>query len=361
MKDCICKVMIFIGLFISLPPQALSIGMPYGEYGRGSGIVWSDSVNDSYSSPQGWSYSSIIDQSCFFFNIRYSSGGAFNSSSATVTSSDGKYTGLRIAQDVIFVVKSANVNVSGGGATSGGASFDINGNTTSTGGGKIQVAPYRYCVTASNNNQLPSKINAGRTISFNGGIAIYVGPEALPGTYNVPALFAGLYTDPGVPLSTAGSITIMKDPFNCSISVPSTVDFGSITGKGDGWVPVASKDSTLKINCNSKSADRIATATISFTGGPLYYNRNEMLEMTTDGSYGVGILNGRYGQGNQSNCSSVNSNNADAVKFDGLVSKTLDLNVGTNEIPITWTVCRRGDVTRYGNTSAQATANINWD
>lgn len=360
MKNCIYNVMSFIGLFILLPSQALSIGVPSGIYSPGSGIIWSDSVNDSYSSPTGWFYSTIVDQSCFFFNIRYSNGDAFNSSSNTFTSSDGKYTGLKIAEDIIFVVNNANVNVSGGGGASGGANFDINGNTIATGSGIIQKLPNTYCVTAPANNTLPNKINAGRKISFNGNVAIYVGPNAAFGTYNVPAVFAGLYTEPGVPLSAAGSITI-KNVLECSISAPPTIDFGQVDGKGDGWVPVANRDSILKIDCSSELAGLKKSANVSFTAGPLYYNRSELLEMTTDGSYGVGILNGRYGQGNISSCSASNTNSPDAVKFNGTVSKTLELNIGTNEIPITWTLCRRGDTVRYGNTSAQATVNVNWN
>jgi len=160
---------------------------------------------------------------------------------------------------------------------------------------------------------------------------------------------------------TGVTYTVTRPKITCTVSATPTIDFGQVDAKGDNWVPIANRDSILNVNCSGESASTKATATISFTASPLYYNRAEMLEMTTDGSYGVGILNGRYGQGNISNCSSANSNNADAIKFDGTVSKTLELNVGTNEIPITWTVCRRGDIQRYGNTSAQATVNVNWD
>lgn len=361
MKNYIYNAISFISLFILLLPKALSIGSPSGTYSLGSGIAWSDSINDSYTSTESMLYTTIKGQSCFFFNIRYSGGGVFNDSSYTVTSSDGKYTGLRIAEDIIFVVHNATVNTSGGGGVSGGANFDISGNTIATGSAIIQFSPYTYCATVPRDNTLPQTVSAGREISFNGNVSIYVGPNAVPGTYDVQGVFAGLYRSQGVPLSTAGSITIIKPKLSCSIAVPPTVDFRGVGAKGDGWVPIANEDSILNVNCSSDSSDAKATAAISFTASPLYYGRSEMLEMTTDGSYGVGILNGRYGQGNISTCSSSNSNNADAVKFDGTVSKTLELSVGTNQIPITWTLCRRGDTQRYGDTSAQATVNVNWD
>lgn len=191
---------------------------------------------------------------------------------------------------------------------------------------------------------------------------LYLSADVLPGDYN----FSGNidivdYESPESRYSRIiSNISFTTSTFECVISPPPTVNFGQVIAKGDGWVSIGNQDSLLNVNCISDSAGTKRTAAISFSGSQLYYNRAEMLELKTNDT-SVGIINGRYGKSNVSDCGNLNSERADAVKFDGTVSKTLELGVGTNQVPITWTICRRGDAQRYGDTSAQATVNISWD
>lgn len=285
------------------------------------------------------------------------------------TTIDG-YTGYEISPGVLFVIYSGTLSgyrgFSGSGVINYSYTFSASGILSPS---TDTESP--WCADPRRTNSLGYVDMAAPWGETTGSIrtGIYVSSSVnFNSSVSVPSFYVnrGRATNtaqPGPLVKGSGvTYTVAKPKLACTTSAPPTIDFGQVPAKGDGWVPLASKDSILQINCNGDSADAKATADISFTASPLFYGRSEVLEMMSlDRLTGIGLLNGRYGRGNQSNCSGENSDNADAIKFNGTISKTLDLNVGTNEIPITWTVCRRGDVQRFGSVSAQATANINWD
>ena len=201
-------------------------------------------------------------------------------------------------------------------------------------------------------------ISAGDVFEFSasGEVVISIDPSVPSGkNITIPNIWlAGVLR--GTEISNTSIITIKRPISECTVSAPPLVDFGEVQGSGQGWTAIAHAETQVAINCIGEGNARIA-----FQAGPLFYTRSEVLELTTNGSYGVGLLYGMYGSGNVSSCSGKNSNDASAIKFDGTVSKTLTLYDGLNNVPITWTVCRRGDLTRFGATSAQATMNLDWD
>lgn len=290
-----------------------------------------------------------------------------------VTTIDG-YTGIEVANGIVLVP--ININASGSGEYTDNSGNKKTFNTSETSNEKglrsktgTYSNPNIWCSTLQPvDSSYTGVINVTRTSGGSVNWGIYASNTAASGVYNIPDVFIGTNYINGNDSVSFGpsklnrsSISIWR-PLECNIYIPnSTVNFGSIDASGDGWAPLKSQNLTLQINCTGGIENTTTSGTISFTGNPLYYGRSEKLELTTDGSYGVGVLNGRYGLDKQSICSPDNTNDIDAIKFDGTTSKTLNLKAGQNEIPITWTVCRRGDIKRYGVTSAKVTVNINWD
>ena len=289
---------------------------------------------------------------------------------------DGYY-GIIIAEGIVAVLDGYS-NVSSqlynGNTEVVNVNFSFNSNPIPAGQNSPTEIAYSEASSVYRINVSYSKVGNDATGQYDASASviggIYIGSSAKSGTYSYPSI----EVLPGTGRSlnyqktvlspfgeAAGSFKYQAAALECTISTPPTVDFGKVPAKGDGWVAVGNQESLVKINCNSDDPNGVTEASISFTGGPLYYNRKEMLELMTDGSSGVGILNGRYGSGNISSCSSNNSGDSSAVTFNGSVSKTLEIKVGTNEVPITWTLCRRGDTQMYGDVSAQATMNLNWD
>lgn len=329
---------------------AIEKGATFKKGGSEGKYVWTESVNMA-----GRATQSCHSTQEYYYSLAwpaYEMGGY---------SSDGVY-GAVVAEDIIITMR-GTVDLTGAYPLILTYSDRAPPTVAGENAGKAVVNPATGAWAVG--SILPQQYTwpANRASSGEVTMGLYVGKNALPGKYILPFMGVSVACSVSAAIASDGAtvIQIIKPDFQCAVSAPSTIDFGQVPAKGDGWVPVASEDSTLQINCNSDTATR-ATGTISFTGSPLYYNHSEALEiMTLDGLTGVGIVHGRYGRGNQSICSPNDTGDADAVTFQGKVSKTLDLNLGTNEIPITWTLCRRGDAQRFGNVSAQATAIIDWD
>lgn len=368
MKYYFYKLIGSICFFLLGQPQALSLGEPSGKYDIGDGLVWSNTVNDTYNSPTGWTYSTLTYQSCFVFNIRSSDNNfAFNRASETEKSSDGKYTGLKIAKDILFIVKDATVNTYGGGANNGGAKFDTYGNTTATGSASIQSAPFTYCATAYN---FPSKIGS-RSLSFNGTVAIYVGPNAQPGRYNIPAFYAGLYDQQGVPLSSAGYITIKNNQLSCSISTPPKIDFGKVnvwdwegntsgTPGGNRKDVLGVVDGNFSINCTGDN-DVVTPAKLTLTGTLQTYSNDLKMTMDATGEVAPATIRASI-KSIYSPCSASGINfgtggqtpPANEVDLGGFTT-------GSHQVPYRFSLCALGKGFKSGAASASATITIDWE
>jgi hypothetical protein len=289
-------------------------------------------------------------------------------------SSDGAAYGFILAPDIILVIDgTASVNAQsaiGQDGTIGGWTVNYSGKALPTVTGSGNNLPQVFTASPGQGDHYwgvgPLNDDQNHWLSitprFYGNSSVYLGPKAKAGVLTIPNTISMEIVDGSkLNIIEAGTtIEIKKPEIACTVSSPPVIDFGQVSAKGDGWIAIGVQESLVQINC-SGSEEFLYNGSISFTASPLYYGRSEMLELTTDGSSGVGILKGNYGINNVSACSSGNSNSDSAVKFNGSVSKTLDLAAGLNEVPITWTICRRGDVQGVGYTSAQATMNLNWD
>ncbi|MEQ5127759.1 hypothetical protein ABN225_13270 [Providencia alcalifaciens] len=371
MKYYFYKLIGSIFFFLLGQPQALSLSGPSGEYDIGGGLVWSDAVNDTYRSATGWGYQTLMDQSCFAFNIRSADNNSvFNSASTTYTSSDGKYTGLKIAEDILFIVKDATANTYGGGGDNGGATFNSYGKTTATGRAVIQKSPFTYCVTGTSYTSFPNPMGAGRSLSFNGTVAIYVGPNAQPGKYSVPAFYAGLYMETGIPLSSAGFITV-KTPLSCSISTPPKIDFGKVnvwdwegntsgTPGGNRKDVLGVVDGNFSINCTGNN-DVATPAKLTLKG--VVHNYSNDLKMTMDATGEVAPATVR------ASIKSINSACSSSGKSFGPGDTTPpanevdlgELSVGQKLVPYRFSLCALGEGFKSGTASATATVTIDWE
>ena len=369
MKHYFYKLIGSICFFLLGQPYALSLSGASGEYDVGEGLVWSDAVNDTYRSATGWGYQTLMGQSCFAFNIRSADDNSiWNSASTTYTSSDGKYTGLKIAEDILFIVKDATVNTYGGG-DNGGATFNSYGKTTATGSAVIQNSPFTYCVTGTSYNSFPNPMGAGRSISFNGMVAIYVGPNAQPGKYSIPAFYAGLYMEPGIPLSSAGYITV-KTRLSCSVSAPPKIDFGKVniwewegntsgTPGGKFGDVLGVVEGNFTINCTGDGNTR-ASATLTLDGAKGRYTDD--LKVTMDATGEEAPASVRVTIKNLSPpCSSGVSWGPVSGKPNANVVKLDDLVPGTSQVPYRFSLCSTGQGFKGGAASASATIKLDWE
>ncbi|HHR6023064.1 hypothetical protein [Providencia alcalifaciens] len=371
MKHYFYKLIGSICFFLLGQPYALSLSGASGEYDVGEGLVWSDAVNDTYRSATGWGYQTLMGQSCFAFNIRSADDNSiWNSASTTYTSSDGKYTGLKIAEDILFIVKDATVNTYGGGGDNGGATFNSYGKTTATGSAVIQNSPFTYCVTGTSYNSFPNPMGAGRSISFNGMVAIYVGPNAQPGKYSIPAFYAGLYMEPGIPLSSAGFITV-KTRLSCSISTPPKIDFGKVniwewegntsgTPGGNRKDVLGSIDGNFTINCTG-SADAHTPAKLTLNGTTQTYSNDLKMTMDATGEIAPATIRASI-KSIYAPChtSGINFGTGNLTPPANEVNLG-ELTVGQHLIPYRFSLCALGQGFKSGAASASATVTIDWE
>ncbi|WP_272689428.1 hypothetical protein [Providencia sp. PROV033] len=370
MKHYFYKLIGSICFFLLGQPYALSLSGASGEYGVGEGLVWSDAVNDTYRSATGWGYQTIMSQSCFAFNIRSADDNSiWNSASTTYTSSDGKYTGLKIAEDILFIVKDATVNTYGGGGDNGGATFNSYGKTTATGSAVIQNSPFTYCVTGTSYNSFPNPMGAGRSISFNGMVAIYVGPNAQPGKYSIPAFYAGLYKEPGITLSSAGFITV-KTRLSCSVSAPPKIDFGKVniwewegntsgTPGGKFGDVLGVVEGNFTINCTGDGNTR-ASATLTLDGAKGRYTDDLKVTMDATGEEAPASVRVTI-KDLSPPCSSGVSWGPVSSKPTANVVKLDDLAPGTSQVPYRFSLCSTGQGFKGGAASASATIKLDWE
>lgn len=371
MKYYFYKLIGSICFFLLGQPHALSLSGPSGEYDVGGGLVWSNTVNDTYRSATGWGYQTLMNQSCFAFNIRSADNNSiFNSASTTYTSSDGTYTGLKIAEDILFIVKDATVNTSGGGGSNGGATFNSYGKTTATGSAVIQSSPFTYCVTGTSYNNFPNPMGAGRSLSFNGMIAIYVGPNAQPGQYSIPAFYAGLYMETGVPLSSAGYITV-KNPLSCSISTPPKIDFGKVnvwdwegntsgTPGGNRKDVLGVVDGNFSINCTGNN-DVLTPVKLTLKGDTQGYANDLKMTMDATGEVAPATIRASI-KSIYSACSNSGTYfNSGTAAEAGNVVDLGNLTVGSHQVPYRFSLCALGQGFKIGAASATATVTIDWE
>ena len=213
-------------------------------------------------------------------------------------------------------------------------------------------------------------MGAGRSLSFNGTVAIYVGPNAQPGKYSVPAFYAGLYMETGIPLSSAGFITV-KTPLSCSISTPPKIDFGKVnvwewegntsgTPGGNRKDVLGVVDGNLSINCTGDN-NVVTPAKLTLKGNTQGYANDLKMTMDATGEVAPATIRASI----KSIYSACSSNgiyfNSGTNPEPGNVVDLGGLTVGSHQVPYRFSLCALGEGFKSGAASATATVTIDWE
>ena len=289
-----------------------------------------------------------------------------------VTSIDG-YSGIQISSGVILVPM--NLSVSGAGTFSNfnnqNENKSYNSTITSNSQGirsaiGTQSNPNLWCGTLQNINETYTHVR-GNVFTSSGSVSwgVYASTTAKAGTYSIPAIFTGvsiinaLKDSQWFPSKLNGSSIIVTKPLECSISSPTTIDFGivNITGVSNNSL-LGTKMQGLNIVCFSEDPNAVTEKVrVSFIGEyeSTYWGR---LNIKNKAGKAMGYIRGRYlNDGGSCSADTVNE-----VGFNGINGIKIINNVraGTLPIPITWSLCSNGSGL-LGEGTGKATVNIDWD
>ncbi|MGG4610028.1 hypothetical protein [Providencia sp. Me31A] len=370
-KTSILKKKYYIAMLIISFSGAASaaVTIPNGPYAVEGGIVWSGTLNESLSSadatwqdgtpasPSGefqynaaslWaSYFGVGQQGPYIWDCR--STGQLN----LAKSSDGLYTGIRLADDVLLVLSGKATGVLG--SYSGSGTWSEQGDFVSS---SLPSQSVSWCAAATaSTNYTASNSSA----NFNGKVSLYVGKNARPGTVTIPniLLFKGFANAVAARRTLVSTSTVqIFQPRKCTVNTDNTIIFPpvDVTSTVDGQV-LANKTGNLTINCNDTSN---APVTVEIQGPRGRYTDSMALTMT-DGTNAPAEVRGFIGTGIPltGQCNGRLEGHYGVVFFvpnGGLEKKSLK--PGTNNY--NWVLCSMG-IYKTGQAKATAKMIVSWD
>ncbi|MEM8325637.1 hypothetical protein Q4S25_20485, partial [Morganella morganii] len=285
------------------------------------------------------------------------------------------YEGIQVVDGVILVPM--NLNVSGSGIYEDASGNKETFNTTETSNGNgvrnqtgIHSNPNVWCSTLQPLGTPYTRVISGtRTSTGSVNWGVYVSNTVASGTYDIRDIFIGAnYINAQQinfnPSNLNGSSISVWRPLECSISPPSTVNFGTVnvTTATNNDVLTYSNDE-LTINC---SGDNYAEATVSITGTTGRYS--DTLKMTWLDSNNINStpaeIRGFIGYPLPAGeCNGTSNGYTNTIIFDTNLNKKISigkLSSGSNTVPYSFSLCSNGNFTT-GAATANATINVNWD
>jgi hypothetical protein len=295
----------------------------------------------------------------------------------TVTNIDG-YSGILITSGVLLVPTnmsfSSTMKNSSSKEKTGILTTDEFGNRSVSGGDSAMFSPNRWCSTIFSNASKMSSTIYSNTGSGSVDWAVYVSPTATAGTYTIPTVYwarAALYGNNGTSYSSSSvnsnSVKVVN-PMKCSISQPSTIEFGEInlTGSVDEQVMAYSGKKNLVVNCTDGYSN---PATISVTGEKgRYTDTLKMTMVDAPAEPAPAEIRGFIGRGaanwpGSGICDTSKSYDGYIV-FDSSSNQQIALDnnllTGVNKIPYSFTLCSTAG-TNTGAATATATINLTWN
>ncbi|WP_127959569.1 hypothetical protein [Serratia microhaemolytica] len=343
---------------------------PTGSFAPGSGFVWSTSVVGSWTGttsptlglPSADPWGGMITDN-FLSTINVCMNPALFG-----TSSDGVFSGLVLAPDVILGMSSGTIqgeywvsNINNGTHvtyTSSG-SWSSNGNLVTS---SLTTTP--WCLGTQQHSLGPG-YGAVRTSShrgtMSGVMSLYIGPLAPLGNINSPRLGHSARsrssTPPVTQLIPASQFTITL-PTDCTVGFQdNNVSFGAVTHLQADKQILATYSSQLTIQCNTindgGSGTGQTTLQLAFSGS-LGRNTDTLALNNTNAETLAeirGILAAESGD-----CTTTHN---EQILFNNQPTNIANVAEGSTEIPLTWTLCSNS-LRHYGGGTAQAIATLSW-
>ena len=233
---------------------------------------------------------------------------------------------------------------------------DKNGKTLK----KIQNAAGPTYWEMYNDNAIWTNISQDQSVNYSLTPKIYVGAGGFIGTTVVNGLGVSLeYPNFTKNVNIiSGSTTFINPPSpSCTVSAPPTIDFGSVNPIGmPGNSVLNVRTQGLNVDCASDSSSAIGSSVYITASGAAMSGYPRRLGLFNDSGKLLAYLRGRTGEG-AGEC----GGHKDELSFDSSVKNSIpDLVVGSNYIPLTWTLCSDGSEA-LGHGTAQATVTVNWD
>ncbi|UNH29212.1 hypothetical protein MNY64_17930 (plasmid) [Moellerella wisconsensis] len=200
-------------------------------------------------------------------------------------------------------------------------------------------------------------------------VGVYVGPNANPGTYNVPEVSLSIDNNRTEPMMKAGVVKVIP-PMECTINTPPLINFGKVnswdwegntSGTPGGKLGDVLKvvDGDFVINCTG-DGNRRASATLTLDGKKGRYTDD--LQVTMDETGEVAPASVRVTiKDLKPPCSSGLSWVTVAGKPTANVAKLDDLVPGNNQVPYRFSLCSTGQGFKGGAASASAIIKLDWE
>ncbi|HGN1706716.1 TPA: hypothetical protein ACKRTE_002602 [Providencia rettgeri] len=369
-KTSILKKKYYIAMLIISFSGAASAGVtiPNGPYAVDGGIVWSRTLNESLSSADATWQGTPVDPSgnfeyndtaiwASYFGVGPEGPYIWDCRSTTqlnlAKSSDGLYTGIRLANDVLLVFSGQATGALGN--YSGSGTWSAQGEFVSS---SLPNQSVNWCAAATASTNYTANNSYA---NFNGKVFLYVGKNARPGTVMIPQilLFKGFRNAVSAQrtLVSTSAVQIFQ-PRKCTVNTDNTIIFPpvDVTSTVDGQV-LANKTGNLTINCNDTSN---APVTVEIQGPRGRYTDSMALTMT-DGTNAPAEVRGFIGKDIPltGQCNGRLEGYPGVVFFvpnGGLEKKSL--NPGTNNY--NWVLCSMG-IYKTGQAKATAKMIVSWD
>ena len=270
-----------------------------------------------------------------------------------LTTLDG-YSGILLASGVLLVIY--NSNLTGMGGTS--VNYNITKTNTWDANGIIKNSPSKspYCFDVRSKASETLKQNIVYKTTGTVNVGIYVAPNTPAVTVTVPQLdVARLNTGSNVltqKLSSSGMV-IDVNHVNCTVSMPTTVPFGSITNKTDPIVV----SQMISLQCSGGSTATNVSYHVTPKSGSGTATTIPMKNTASGNKVGDirGFLNsnGAVDAGCQDTGSSMMMNGTSQNLSLGLASNMVQ------QIPVNWTLCPSLNAVP-GPASAALSFDITW-
>lgn len=369
-KTSILKKKYYIAMLIISFSGAASaaVTIPNGPYAVDGGIVWSGTLNESLSSADATWQGTPVDPSgnfqynataiwASYFGVGPEGWYIWDCRSTTqlnlAKSSDGLYTGIRLANDVLLVLSGQANGALGN--YSGSGTWSAQGEFVSS---SLPNQSVSWCAAATASTNYTANNSYA---NFNGKVSLYVGKNARPGTVTIPhiLLFKGFRNAVSAQRTLVSTSTVqIFQPRKCTVKTDNTIIFPpvDVTSTVDGQV-LANKTGNLTINCNDTSN---APVTVEIQGPRGRYTDSMALTMT-DGTNAPAEVRGFIGK----DIPLTGQCNGRLEGYPGVVffvpnagQEKKSLNPGTNNY--NWVLCSMG-IYKTGQAKATAKMIVSWD
>lgn len=278
---------------------------------------------------------------------------------------DGYY-GYEVTTGILLVIY--NTNISGNVVSSTGGAVGVNGSFNAYGVLSGTIPPKTNSVNCYSYLTQASSTTSETITQINGQYGYYISSNAVEGSISPTKIamrrmngYGSTYGD-YIVINNADSLIIKARPkIACSISAPPTINFNKIhlTGNEKDGDILAYNNGNVSLNCSSDDQTATANTTISITGNKGRYTDTLALSGTSASAEIRGVIGSPIPP--TGSCSAKGDGYTNFINFsEGAPIDVGKINVGTNLIPYSFTLCSKG-VYALGEATATARLDINWE